>query len=163
MADRCSGDAASERVLAAARRWIGTPYLHGASCRGAGSDCLGLVRGVWREVIGEEPEHPDAYAGNWAEADPRERMHDGLSKHLGPVDVALARPGDVLLFRLRENGPAGHAAILSAGSPTAAAATMIHAWSGHAVRETHLNASWRRRLVAAFRFPTTNDPRSDAR
>ncbi|MDG1118150.1 MAG: peptidase, partial [Flavimaricola sp.] len=29
-------------VVATARGWIGTPYLHQASCRGAGCDCLGL-------------------------------------------------------------------------------------------------------------------------
>ena len=36
------------RVVAEARMWIGTPYVHQASALGAGCDCLGLVRGVWR-------------------------------------------------------------------------------------------------------------------
>ena len=36
--------------------WIGTPYRHQASLKGVGCDCLGLVRGVWRAVIGAEPE-----------------------------------------------------------------------------------------------------------
>ena len=44
-----------------ARGWIGTPYRHQASLKGVGCDCLGLVRGVWREVMGEEPEAPPAY------------------------------------------------------------------------------------------------------
>ncbi|MFZ2468534.1 MAG: peptidase, partial [Parvibaculum sedimenti] len=43
-------------VVAAARAWIGTPYRHQASCKGAGADCLGLVRGLWREFHGAEPE-----------------------------------------------------------------------------------------------------------
>jgi hypothetical protein len=38
-----------------ARTWIGTPYRHQASVKGVGADCLGLVRGIWREVIGPEP------------------------------------------------------------------------------------------------------------
>ena len=29
-------------VIAAARAWIGTPYLHQCSTQGAGTDCLGL-------------------------------------------------------------------------------------------------------------------------
>ena len=44
-----------EVIVAAARGWIGTPYQHQASVKGAGSDCLGLLRGVWRELIGPEP------------------------------------------------------------------------------------------------------------
>lgn len=44
------------RVVEIARRWIGTPYHHQASLKGVGCDCLGLVRGVYRELCGAEPE-----------------------------------------------------------------------------------------------------------
>ncbi|MGZ9409986.1 MAG: peptidase P60, partial [Methylocystis sp.] len=40
-------------IVAAARRWRGTPYVHQASLMQVGCDCLGLVRGVWRDVIGD--------------------------------------------------------------------------------------------------------------
>ena len=53
---------AGARAVAAARLWLGTPYVHQASARGAGSDCLGLVRGVWRALYGAEPERPPAYS-----------------------------------------------------------------------------------------------------
>ena len=43
-------------IVREARTWLGTPYLHQASVRGAGCDCLGLVRGVWRALYGREPE-----------------------------------------------------------------------------------------------------------
>jgi NlpC/P60 family putative phage cell wall peptidase len=43
------------RVIAAARSWLSTPYHDQASLRGVGCDCLGLARGVWREVVGPEP------------------------------------------------------------------------------------------------------------
>ena len=43
-------------IVRAARSWIGTPYRHQASLKGVGCDCLGLLRGVWREVVGAEPE-----------------------------------------------------------------------------------------------------------
>ncbi|MGA8997361.1 MAG: peptidase P60, partial [Pseudolabrys sp.] len=39
-------------IVAETRRWIGTPYRHQASLIGVGCDCLGLVRGVWRAVVG---------------------------------------------------------------------------------------------------------------
>jgi len=54
-------------ILRAARRWIGTPYRHQASLRGAGCDCLGLVRGVWRDVYGGEPEPVPAYSPDGGE------------------------------------------------------------------------------------------------
>jgi NlpC/P60 family putative phage cell wall peptidase len=46
------------RVLDIARDWLDTPYQHQASVRGAGCDCLGLIRGIWRTLYGAEPEAP---------------------------------------------------------------------------------------------------------
>ena len=57
----------NDAVLAAARGWLGTPYRHQASVKGVGADCLGLVRGVWREMVGAEPETLPAYTADWAE------------------------------------------------------------------------------------------------
>lgn len=51
-----------ERVVIAARAWIGTPYHHQASLMGVGTDCLGLVRGVWRDIHGRDAEAPPAYS-----------------------------------------------------------------------------------------------------
>jgi NlpC/P60 family putative phage cell wall peptidase len=45
----------NDEVLVRARDWLGTPYRHQASCKGAGTDCLGLLRGIWREIHGQEP------------------------------------------------------------------------------------------------------------
>jgi NlpC/P60 family putative phage cell wall peptidase len=45
-----------ESIVKAARGWLGTPYHHQASVKGAGADCLGLIRGLWRELYGSEPE-----------------------------------------------------------------------------------------------------------
>src|SRR6185437_17129428 len=52
-------------IVAEARAWIGTPYRHQGSLKGIGCDCLGLVRGVWRGVIGAEPERAPPYAPDW--------------------------------------------------------------------------------------------------
>jgi NlpC/P60 family putative phage cell wall peptidase len=136
-----------ERVVAAARGWIGTPYRHRASCKGAGADCLGLVRGVWRELVGEEPEIVPAYSPLWAEARGGERLRAGLARHLVEVAVPEAAAGDVVLFRFRSGAPAKHAAVLSGVD------RMIHAYGGHAVAETALGPWWRRRLAFAFGFP----------
>ena len=54
-------------IVALARGWIGTPYQHQASLKGVGCDCLGLLRGVWREYSGAEPESVPPYTPDWAE------------------------------------------------------------------------------------------------
>ena len=53
-------------TVSIARTWIGTPYHHQASIRGVGADCIGLVRGVYRELAGREAEGLPAYTRDWA-------------------------------------------------------------------------------------------------
>jgi NlpC/P60 family putative phage cell wall peptidase len=135
------------RVVAAAREWLGTPYLHQASLRGVGCDCLGLLRGVWRDLHGAEPESVPPYAPDWAETGGRETLLEAASRHLMAVAPAARAPGDVLLFRWRAHLPAKHLAILSAPD------LMIHAHDGASVAEVALGAWWLRHLAAVFRFP----------
>lgn len=140
-----------DAVVAVARRWIGTPYRHRASLEGIGCDCLGLVRGVWREFFGDEPESLPAYAPDWAEAGRCETLIAAGDRHLVATPLALARPGDVVLFRWRSDLPAKHAGILT--TPT----RFVHAYDGSAVVESPFGAWWRRRLAAAFAFPGVLD------
>ncbi|MGA0561214.1 NlpC/P60 family protein [Ancylobacter sp. VNQ12] len=135
------------RLVREARAWIGTPYLHRASCKGHGADCLGLVRGVWRAVIGPEPQPLPAYAPDWAEAGRTEQMIEAAGRHMRSVALADIAPGDVLLFRWRAHLPAKHAAILVSGD------RMVHAHDGAAVAEVFLAPWWRRHLAGAFAFP----------
>ena len=98
----------------AARGWIGTPYIHQASLRGVGCDCLGLVRGVWAEVTGSMTEDPGAYAPDWAERSGAERLLEAARLHCGdPVPLPEAMAGDIVLFRWRDGVPTKHAGILS--------------------------------------------------
>ncbi|MCT4373402.1 C40 family peptidase [Yangia mangrovi] len=139
------------RIVAAARGWIGTPYLHQASVKGAGCDCLGLLRGVWREVIGAEPEVVPPYSRDWSEPQGDEALLRAALRHLHPKALDDAAPGDVLLFRMREGAVAKH---LGIEAQAGVGARFIHAYSGHGVIESALSAPWRRRLAARFAFPT---------
>lgn len=156
-AARCSeADAALQAdVLAAARRWIGTPYRHQASLKGVGADCLGLLRGIWREVMGTEPELPPPYTPDWSEASGEERLLAAAQRHLFEVPMLQAGPGDVGVMRMHPSGPAKHVVILA--GRVVAESRIIHAYSGHHVCETVLGHSWARRIVATFRFPERND------
>ncbi|WP_363346139.1 NlpC/P60 family protein [Methylocystis echinoides] len=137
-------------IVAAARRWIGTPYRHQASLVNAGCDCLGLIRGVWREVIGEEPEEAPPYTPDWGEALGVEVLLDAANRHFRPAPPDDFRAGDVLVFRFRDNLPAKHLGI--ATSPT----HMVHAHSGARVAEVAIG-HWSKRIAAVFAFPGVVD------
>ena len=139
-------------IFAAARSWLGTPYHHQAAVKGAGCDCLGLVRGVYEELYGKPAEAPPPYSRDWAEASAIETMIEAARRHLVPVDLHDARAGDVVIFRLRSGAMAKHAAILSGEQ------RMIHAMEGAPACEVHINSWWRRRMAAAFRFPDKESP-----
>jgi NlpC/P60 family putative phage cell wall peptidase len=143
------------RVVTEARAWIGTPYVHQASVRGAGCDCLGLIRGVWRTVIGPEPQAIPAYSRDWSEPQGDEVLWRASLRHLLAKPVDAAAPGDVLLFRMRRDAVAKHLGVQSSVGPRPG---FIHAYSGHGVIESALSAPWARRVVARFAFPDPTDP-----
>ena len=143
MADTCNGDV----VVAAATAWLGTPFVHQGSCRGAGADCLGLVRGIWRDLIGNEPCSVPAYGVHAADLGGHDALLTGLQEHFTAVDEGALLPGDVLAFRMRERGPAQHVGVLTA--PDA----FVHAYARYGVVRSAYGAHWRRKLVASFRFP----------
>ncbi|ORE87842.1 NlpC/P60 family protein [Aurantimonas sp. 22II-16-19i] len=140
-------DDIDRRVLLAARGWLGTPYRHQGSSKGVGCDCLGLLRGIWRELRGPEPEAPGAYATTWSLRAGPDRLLAAATRHLAAIPIADARPGDVLLFRWRASAPATHCAVVDEDG------RIIHAYEGAAVVSTALPRSWRGRIAGAFRFP----------
>jgi NlpC/P60 family putative phage cell wall peptidase len=134
-----------DRIVMEARSWIGTPYRHQASLKGVGCDCLGLLRGVWRGVLGHEPELPPPYSPDWAEAGADTLV--AARRYLLEIERREIAPGDVLLFRWRDNLPAKHCAVATSSN------SMIHAHDGASVVEVALCSWWRRHLAHAFRFP----------
>ena len=136
------------RVVAVARGFIGTPYRHQGSLKGVGCDCLGLIRGVWRELYGVEPEMPPPYAPDWAERAGKERLLEAAARHCGAaLPPGEMRAGDLLVFRWRAGAAAKHAGIAAPDG------RFIHAYEQAAVIESPLAPSWRRRIAGVFRFP----------
>ena len=139
-------DAFIARIVDEARSWIGTPYVHQASLKGIGCDCLGLVRGVWRAVLGDEPEDPGPYQAGWAEPPGMERLLGAAQRHLVEIPLFDCGMGDVLLFRWRDHLAAKHLGIVTGDG------RMVHAHDGARVTEITLGL-WRSKLSHAFRFP----------
>lgn len=140
-----------DRVVALARNWIGTPYRHQATVKGAGTDCLGLVRGVWRELIGPEVQSVPAYTPDWSDASREEVLWAAAQRHLIEKSPSSMAPGDVLLFRMKQGRIAKHVGILACPMPEP---TFIHAYTGHAVVESALSRPWQKAVVACFSFPS---------
>lgn len=136
----------ADAIVRAAREWIGTPYHHQASRKGVGTDCLGLVRGVWRELYDCEPEKMRPYTRDWT-ATGSETLLAAAARHFQTIEDQQIEPGCVLIFRYRTGMSAKHCAILTTPQ------TFIHAMEGVAVSEVPLTPWWRRRLAGAFLFP----------
>ena len=135
---------ARDRAVAEALAWVGTPYVHQASAKGQGTDCLGLVRGVYRALHDGEPLPVPPYTPDWRAGD--ETLLRAARTALLAVTGEPA-PGDVLLFRMDPRGPAKHCGVLIAE------ARFVHAYSGRAVTTAWLSRWWRARLAGAFSFP----------
>ena len=135
-------------IVDIARNWLGTPYIHQASLKGIGCDCLGLLRGVNRELRGIEAEDPPPYSADWAEATGAETLYMALARHLTALDPKDLAPGDVALFRMARSSPAKHCGIIGESNRTL---TLIHARQSRRVSEEPL-APWRPKLAYAFRL-----------
>lgn len=125
-------------VVTAARGWLGTPYRHLAATRGAGCDCLGLIRGVWAELYGAAPDVP-AYRADARDA------RDLLVAADARLAVAPLGAGAIVLFRL--GSVPRHCAIMTGPD------RFIHAQERIGVVEANLTEGWRKRVVGCFAFP----------
>jgi NlpC/P60 family putative phage cell wall peptidase len=133
-------------IVAAARAWVGTPFVLGAAVRGAGCDCLGLIRGIRGELGAPVPARLPPYPPDWALRGGGETLARRLAEWLpeaGPAEAA----GQVLLFRLRAGAPAAHLGVLTEAGP---APRFVHAYDRHGVTESPLAPGWARRVVARF-------------
>jgi NlpC/P60 family putative phage cell wall peptidase len=139
------------RVIEEARSWIGTPYRHQASLKSVGCDCLGLVRGIWRELYGQEPEALKPYSADWAEAGGADALLDAARRHFNEKPRAEMAAGDVILFRWKPAQAAKHLGILVSEQ------AIIHAYEGHAVMVSALVPQWRSRIAGVFSFEPIKD------
>jgi NlpC/P60 family putative phage cell wall peptidase len=105
------------RVVTIARSWLGKPCHNQASLRGVGCDCLGLARGVWREVVGAEPFPIPPNSRDWGETAPPEVLAIGARRMMIKVKPAAAGPGALIHFRKTPRAIAKHVAIQASRWP----------------------------------------------
>lgn len=140
-------------IVETAKGWINTPYHHQAAVKGVGCDCIGLLIGVWRELIGELPVEPPIYSPQWHLHQKESQLIKVLKETYGFVDINATTPpaGAVLCFGL-ERGPAHHAGISTGNG------TFIHSFMlSKKVVEVTLDPAWKRRLHAILDYPEVID------
>jgi len=136
----------SAAIVEAARGWVGTPYRHLAARRGVGCDCIGLIRGVWGEVIGIAPELPP-YRADWRDGTHSAELRALAEQCLRPGAMG---PGAVLLFRIGASMAPRHCGIFVGDG------RFVHAQERLGVVEGNLTDGWARRVVSTFAFPEQN-------
>jgi cell wall-associated NlpC family hydrolase len=87
-------DALREAIVETAKRYMGVPYAYGTASP-HGFDCSGFVSYVYRTAVGISI--PRSSKALWAAGE--------------PVQMAAARPGDIIVFNTA-GGSANHVAIL---------------------------------------------------
>lgn len=95
-------------VVAEALTWLGTPFHDCARVKGAGTDCLNLLIGVFSGVGMIEPFDPPPYSPQWFEHKDEPRFLLGLEAHARRVEVG--QPGDIAMYRYGRH--AAHSAII---------------------------------------------------
>jgi NlpC/P60 family putative phage cell wall peptidase len=117
------GGAESDRaaVVAAARRWLGTPYHHMADIRGVGVDCAMILVRVFCDLALVQPFDPRPYTRDWM-------LHRDDERYLGFLlasarEVEAPAPGDVMLFRIGRCY--AHGGIVTKAEPV----TLLHAYA----------------------------------
>ncbi len=130
------------RAVSIARSWLGTPYLEGASVRGVGADCAGLLEGIGRELGVVLPSRGEAGFDLLFAAKSCSIVQDELL------------PGCILLLAEAPNGIPLHCAVMSDQH------TLIHAHWRVGTVENRFGSWFARRVTHVFAWP--NDANSSA-
>jgi NlpC/P60 family putative phage cell wall peptidase len=135
-------------AVAEARKWLDTPFKHQGCVRGAGCDCIGLIKGVGMalRLVDYDPSSAQAKAfANYSIMPNPRRMREGLATWLVQIPVAEATLADIY-FMAWGKEPQHVALITDKG--------IIHSYSrAGKVVEHGLDDLWRSRIIAAYRYP----------
>jgi NlpC/P60 family putative phage cell wall peptidase len=138
-----------DAIVAEARDWLGTRWLHQASVKGVGTDCIGLVGGVGLRL--RVPEAltwaADQRCRGYGRAPDPKVLLTACDAYLDPIPVDAVALGDILVMRFEKDPQ--HFAIVSRLDPL----YIIHAHAqARKVVEHRVDDTWRARIVRAYRF-----------
>jgi len=130
-----------EDYIEAARKWVGTPFVHKGHTMGAGVDCINMCYEAAKSV-GLAPDN--IMPADYSRDPDGVALMAALKKYMVPIYNKQMKPGDVLLFRFVKHPQ--HVGVYTGRN-------IIHAYSKMDKCVEHiLDNRWRKRLVAVFRF-----------
>ena len=134
------------KIISITKNWIGTPYRHQASTLYAGCDCLGLLRGVWREMFGNEPMKIPPYQANWRDKTNASALQKAAENFLLKTSNK-PQAGDMVLFQMLSKLPPKHCAIMITDD------MFVHAQEQIGVVAAPLSEAWKKHLHSTYKFP----------
>lgn len=144
----------AEAIVEEARSWVGTKWIHQASLKGVGADCIGFIRGVGRGVGLIDPFETGEAArfANYGRNPSPTLLREACATFLDGIDKDEAGVGDILVFRIRRDPM--HFAIRTErkGVPY-----MVHAYvQAQKVCEHRMDQFyWLPHIVGAYRYRLT--------
>lgn len=138
-----------QAIIAEARSWVGSRWIHGQSVKGVGADCIQFIASVARN-LGWIPNSYKTmkYARDWAMHNDRSILIEELSKVAEQVDINGIKIGDVLIFNTGKC--AGHAGFYIGNG------MMIHAHIRHGITEEEINR-YKDKFNSAWRIKQHGD------
>ncbi|MFZ0953106.1 MAG: NlpC/P60 family protein [Candidatus Sulfotelmatobacter sp.] len=144
-----------QQVVAEARSWIGTPFVHDAEVKGAGVDCAHIVNAVFSTAGKIQSVKFPHYKQDWWKhaTDPEQHIVENYKKLFREIPVKDVKPGDIVVMFLGKAW--AHSAIVSEvtnGEVTRA----IEAWPTRNavaeinVREERLYRNHKKRYFTCF-------------
>jgi NlpC/P60 family putative phage cell wall peptidase len=136
-----------QRVVEAARGWLGTPYHHAADIKGVGVDCAMIIVRVFAD-LGLIPQFdPRPYPPDWHLHRGAERYLGWVRKYADPVRPGEPiRPGDLVMFRFAR--AVSHGGIVETIEPET---IMIHADRDAGCVERNEVRRWEDRVAGYWR------------
>ena len=142
----------SARIIAAARKYVGTPWMHQG--RVTSLDCVGLALAVAEDLGLRDREGKPILRVDYMNyaRQPRDNFLDAeCARRLIARPLAELAPGMLAILR----APLCHAGIVAsvAHNGVPEYLTLIHAHAVHKIAEHRIDEIWRSRIVACFSFP----------
>lgn len=130
------------RIIEAARRYLGTPFLHQGRMLGSGVDCAGLLTCVAYDL-----RLRDVHVIDYGRTPDPDRARSVIETHMDAVPFSELAPGDVVSFVVVQS--VQHYGLITEINPT----RFLHAYQtvGKVVEQS-LVGPWMNRLRRCYRF-----------
>lgn len=155
------------QIVQAARGWLGTRFVHQGRLKKTaqhqgGCDCLGLLVGVAKELramtirAGRPTYLAECDCADYGRIPDGAQLKEALNDLLETIPLTALAPGDVILLAM--DGNPQHLAMIS--DYPGGTLGMIHAFlPARKVVEHRLDDVWRKRIIASYRLPVSENRR----